>query len=178
MTSACDLGPLRGCLLLGDTGLVFGVRSRPQHGTGYYRRSSRGAPGAWKGYWEMRRGQRRTDGTGESPSSTWDDKTTLPACCLSVSRHAPQGCKRRVRPATPCQVSTAAQCSGALFAPEHARASGFRARPLGKGRAGWPQQSRKAPLLANVGSAHGEHSTLGLPRAPRPLRTRQGPGSG
>jgi len=58
--SARDLGPLPDASW-GDPGLVSTVRPRPQHGTGAFCRSSRGAPGAWRGCGEMRRGQRRAD---------------------------------------------------------------------------------------------------------------------
>jgi hypothetical protein len=53
---ARDLSPLCDASWGGRESL-FDVRSRPQHGTGYFRRRRRG-PQARGGCWEMRRGQR------------------------------------------------------------------------------------------------------------------------
>ena len=55
---------------------------------------------AREGRGAMRWGQRRAERTGESASATWGNKATTLVCCRSFSRHVPQGCKRRVRPAT------------------------------------------------------------------------------
>jgi hypothetical protein len=76
-----------------------------------FRRNSRW-PQRGEGRGKMRRGQRRADHTGESASTTRGNKTTMLLCCRSPSRRIRQGCKRRVGPATACNIPIAASVAG------------------------------------------------------------------
>jgi hypothetical protein len=97
MTSARDLGPLRVAPWGGGLGSCFDVRSRPQHGTGDFRRSSRG-PRCVEGV-----GKRTGANAGwrfPENQQPRGNKATVRVCCRSASRHVRRGCKRRVCPAT------------------------------------------------------------------------------
>jgi hypothetical protein len=109
----------------GDWGLVSTVRSRPQHGTGEFVEVAAG-PGARRGGVGKCAGANAGLIARRSSVSHLAHKTTVPACCLSASRHVRQGSKRRVRPATldRCHCHVPPQCNGPPFAQERAAAAG------------------------------------------------------
>jgi hypothetical protein len=98
------------CPLVGGLGSCFGVRSRPQHGTGEFVEVAAGPRRVEGVCGEMRRGPTPGRSFLENHQPRVN-KTTVLVCCRSASRHVPQGCKRRVRPATLPQARIAGHFS-------------------------------------------------------------------
>ncbi len=113
------------CPLSGDLGLVTKVRSLP---------SARGpgasvevaaAPGAWRGVGKCAGGY-AADRCWRISISHALTKATMLSSCLSASRRFRQGCRRRVRRATPRRSSGACQPQNALPIGQEQRRYGRR----------------------------------------------------